>query len=238
MTNAALSLVDHSRRLQKAMTVDGYVEVQREAFKDDGLHDLITGLRVLLHHLEVVQAGWSRTSAIDSPSTATFTLTKAVVSRTLEDLSSGFGKEQLGRMRRCLDNLPEEIDLAGLFSDYGARARRFNSWLQARLAASPSEELADYDRCQHAITSRSVRMSWNAIIGNWLQNVKEPHVHRHLPRFLSASDLAQVYALPLNSPEQAAKVLELIDIYGAADNELREKVKILFARATGDGAPH
>lgn len=236
-TNAALSLVDHSRRLQNELKIGGYADMLKTSFKDDGLHDFITGLRVLLHHLEVVKAGWLRTSALNSPRTATFTLAKAHVSRTLEDLSSKFSKGQIVRIRACLANLPEEIDLAAIFTDYGTRSRRFNSWLQGEIVASPPKELADYDRCQLAIMRRSVRMTWNAVLGNWLQNVMTPHVHRHLPKFLDASELSKVYALPLNSPEQADKVLEIIDTYGAADDALRDKVRHLFSRATNEGAP-
>lgn len=61
-----------------------------ETFKEDGLHDLVTGLRVLLHHLEVVEAGWQRTRASNRLSTATFTLEKMRVMRTLGEFSDKF----------------------------------------------------------------------------------------------------------------------------------------------------
>lgn len=237
VTNAALSLVDHGRRLQKDLDVVGYNAMRLEAFKEDGLHDLVTGLRVLLHHLEVVKAGWQRTRSLGGPSTATFTLDKADVKRTLEEFSGSFSNGQLGRMRSCLEQLPDQIDLATLFSDYGDRCRRFNGWIKDRIASATPPELADYDRCQLERTRYSIRMNWSAVIGNWLQNVPTPHVHRHLPKYLDEAQLAQVYARPLNSPEQADKVLELMDTSGAADDAMRLKVRILFSRATGEGAP-
>lgn len=237
VTNAAHSLVDHGRRLRKGIDIAGYDEMRLKSFKEDGLHDLITGLRVLLHHLEVVEAGWLHTRASGRPSTATFTLTKAQVARTLDDFSGSFSNSQFSRMKSCLTNLPDKIDLALLFSDYGERCRRFNGWLKDRIAAEPPPELADYDRCQLEKTRYSIRMQWNAVLGNWLRSVPNPHVHRHLPKFLNEAQLAQVYALPLNSPEQADKVLELIDIHGAADDAMRRTVKIVFSRASDDGAP-
>ncbi|RVN46030.1 hypothetical protein [Sinorhizobium meliloti] len=235
--NAALSLVDHARRLQKAVELDGYDAMRLKTFNEDGLHDLVTGLRVLLHHLEVLEAGWQRTRATNRLSTATFTLEKMRLMRTLDEFSDKFSGGQLGRMRRYLEGLPDHIDLAILFSDYRERCRRFNDWLKDQLAAAPPPELADYDRCQLEKTRYSVRTQWNAVLGNWLQNVPNPHVHRHLPKYINEEQLAQVYALPLNSPEQADKVLDLMDDYGAADDAMRRTVRTLFSRASDDGAP-
>jgi hypothetical protein len=236
-TNAAMSLVDHSRRLQLSVALAGYDEEVRRCFGDDGLHDFIKALRVLLYHVQVVEAGWLRQNSIAEGKRATFTIGRSLILRTLEERANTFSAGQRGRIAAYLEGKGDHVDLSPVFTDYRDRSAAFNGWMSGQLGASLPAALADYDRCQLEKTRFSVRTQWSAVLGNWLSNVAAPHVHRHLPKFLDAGQLAQVYGLPLNSPEQAEKVLELMDRSGAADDDLRERVHTLFARATTDGAP-
>ena len=236
-TNAAMSLVDHSRRLQDAVGFEGYDAKVAECFGDDGLHDLVKALRVLLFHVQVVEAGWFTQTSVTEGKRATFTVSRALIMRALDERSDRFSGGQRGRIRGYLEDKGESVDLTPVFGAYRERSDAFNGWLRGRLETSLPASLADYDRCQLEKRRFSVRTQWNLVLGNWLSNVPNPHVHRHLPKFLDAAQLAQIYALPLNSREQADKVLALMDRDGAADDGLRERVHTLFVRATTDGAP-
>jgi hypothetical protein len=74
--NAAVSLVDHARRVIKLHSLPDYEARRLEAFGSDGLHEFVTALRVLLHHLHVVDAGWNISQSFSKGTkSATFVLT-------------------------------------------------------------------------------------------------------------------------------------------------------------------
>lgn len=235
-TNAAMSVIDHSRRLQDAAGFAGYKGKIAECFGDDGLHDLVKALRVLLYHVQVVEAGWQTTNRFGDGRSATFTMSRPLILRILDERASMFSTGQLDRIRAYLSDKTDSVDLAKVFTAYRARSSLFNGWLKAELD-NPPAALADYDRCQRERRRHGSRLNWNFVLSSWMNNNAHPHVHLHLPKYLSEAELAEVYALPINSEQQADKVLTLMDHDGIADNSFRATVRKLFARATTDGAP-
>ena len=47
--------MDHARRLNTRFEFPAFRDQILKCFKDDGLHDLVIALRILLHHLHVVK---------------------------------------------------------------------------------------------------------------------------------------------------------------------------------------
>ena len=100
--NAALSLVNHTRRLIKLNSLPAYNAKRGEAFGQDGLHEFVTGLRILLHHLHIVEAGWTISGGSrDRAPSATFMLDRAELQRLIEEHRDGFGAQH-----RLHDTLP------------------------------------------------------------------------------------------------------------------------------------
>jgi hypothetical protein len=230
--NAALSLVDHTRRLIKLNPFPAYNARRAEAFGDDGLHEFVTGLRILLHHLHIVEAGWTISGGSrDRAPSATFMLDRAELQRLVEGHRGGFGA-QYKPMKAYVDAQQKKIDIRTVFTAYQSRAEQFHQWITAELQSDALVELRDYDALNLRKKKADKRMSWNALLGNWLRNWKvPPNPHNHLHRFLTADELAEVNALSRNSKEQADRVIAFMDPEGAADDHIREQVYELFRRA-------
>ncbi|WP_298242045.1 hypothetical protein [uncultured Bradyrhizobium sp.] len=230
--NAALSLVEHARRVTKRHALPDYAAKRAEIFGNDGLHEFVTGLRILLHHLHMVEAGWTIIGASKTKSaSATFMLDRAELERLIEEHRDGF-KAQYKPMKSYVEAQPKKIDIRKVFAAYRARTEQFHAWMTAELDAPSLVALRDYDALYVRKKKADKRMSWNALLGNWLRNWEvPPNPHNHLHRFLTPGELSEVNALPRNSQVQADRVIAFLDPEGAADDRLREQVYELFRRA-------
>ena len=231
VANAAASLVDHARRLNSEFNFRGYSERLQECFGDDGLHDLVIGLRVLLHHLHIVKAGWSLSSNFATGTrTAHFQINRSELKRAIDQAGDRFRGPKYAPMRTLVDGWPEGIELVELFGEYRKRLEKFHDWLEAQIDAAPPDALQDYDRCVLEKNRRSTRTSWNALIGNWLNWERVPNIHEHLPDYLQSDQLEAVYRLRRNSKAQADLIIEYLDDFGAANGDFRERVYRLFEK--------
>lgn len=231
--NAAASLVDHSRRLQSRFQFADNEKQLSQSFGGDGLHKFVIGLRVLHHHLRIVQAGWlMHTSFSKNTKTATFTINKEALQRAISQHPERFGGEQGKPILAYLDAAPRLIDLREVFEEYGRRVRAFHAWIATQLASESLIALRDYDRVMQERRNFGSRIWWGALIGNWLHNWKvPPNPHDHLHKYLTAQQLEEVYALPRNSKEQVDLVIHYVDTDRAIDDKLREEVYELFRRS-------
>jgi len=229
--NAAASLVDHVRRLQSRVLIPAFAERLRSSFGDSGLHDLIIGLRVLLHHLHIVRAGWNiSTDYAAGTRTAGFSIDRAELERALDAAGDRFQGNQGEPIRRCIGSLPEKIDLRDLFESYRTCLDEFYGWFDVQIQTQAPPALLDYDRCMLEKKRSDTRMMWNALIGNWLQWRAVPDVHSRLPDYVTEEQLRAVNELPRNSREQVDLIVRFIDEDGAADDSIRAKIYQLFER--------
>lgn len=230
--NAALSLVDHARRVVKMHPMPGYADKRAEMFGIDGLHEFVTGLRILLHHLHIVEAGWTiMGGSREKPPSATFMLDCVELERLVEEHREGF-KAQYKPMKAYIETQQKKIDIRKVFSVYRERAEQFHHWMTAELDSESLVALRDYDALHLRKKKADKRSFWNGLLGNWLLNWKEPpNPHNHLHRFLTPEELAEVNALPRNSKAQADRVVAFMDPEGAADDHIRRQVHELFQRA-------
>ncbi|MCF8466216.1 MAG: hypothetical protein K9G33_02340 [Sneathiella sp.] len=229
VANAAASLVDHTRRLNSEFHFREYNGKLQECFGDDGLHDLVISLRVLLHHLHIVKAGWSiRSNFATGTRTAHFQIDRSELQRAIDQAGDRFQGKKYVPMLRLVDGWPEGINLIELFGEYQNRLEKFHSWLEAQINDAPPEALQDYDRCILEKNRRSTRMGWNVLIGNWLNWERVPNIHKHLPDYLQPEQLEAVYSRPRNSKEQVELIIEYLDDFGAVNEEFRESVYRLF----------
>lgn len=230
-TSAAASLVDHARRLNKMVELPEYEARKLACFGTDGLHDFVVGLRVLLHHLHVLEAAWSVTHDFsEGGATATFVMKKATVQRIISTFPERFGESHpiLGYVSAAGD----DIDLRATFLEYRARMARFHGWMTNQLASASLVALRDYDTLvQRKINSDQLAF-WKAMMANWLRSETPPDPHKHLPRFLTTHQLESVYELPLNSKKQVDLVISFLDRNNAIDEELRKQAYELFDRSS------
>ncbi|NVK20541.1 MAG: hypothetical protein HWE30_17755 [Methylocystaceae bacterium] len=231
-TNAAVSLVDHSRRVQKLVNFENFSDQLSLCFRTDGLHDFVIGLRILLHHLHIVKAGWYMQRNYEGEDQATFTLNKSELLRAISQHSNRFGGKKGEPLMNYIDAASETIDLKKVFEDYKERVVQFNTWLCEQLEAKRLVELRDYDHCMSEKKNQGTRTWWNFLLGNWLKNWKvPPNPHDHLHKYLTPEQLNDVYKLPRNSKEQVDLVIRYIDKDRAINDNLREMVYELFERS-------
>ena len=231
VTNAAASLVDHSRRLNSRFKFNNYDAQREKHFGNDGLHDLIIGLRVLLHHLHIVKAGWSLTSNHRTGiKGANFMITREVLERALVQYTKKLGAQKTQSIQNFISQFTTTIDLLKIFQEYQTRLYSFHNWLTKQIKDYPPEALKDYDRCILKKNRHATRIYWNALIGNWLNWKSVPDIHKYLPDYLAKEDLKNTYALPRNSKKQANFIIQCLDEYGAIDASLRQRIYSLFKR--------
>lgn len=236
--NAAHSLVDHStRRLQPLVNIPGYPTKRKECFGDDGLHEFVIGLRTVLHHLHMIQAGWRLENHFGKGEKAMFTLNRDQVRFTVEQSSDSFGKDALARIRAYLHASSEPIDLKTLFEEYQGRAAKFHAWYGEALASDSLIALRDCERCLQESKNFGACTSWKALLGNWLNWKEPPNPYDHLHRYLTAEQTAEVYRLPMQSEEQVDKVIEFVDTDHACDVGLRKMAYQLFRCAKPPAPP-
>ena len=77
----------------------------------------------------------------------------------------------------------------------------------------------------------AARVSWKAILGNWVRWDQPPNPYNYLDRYLNTEQLTEVYQLLKGSDTQVDKVIEFMDPDGACDDELRDLAYQLFRRA-------
>jgi hypothetical protein len=230
--NAAASLVDHARRVDKCRTLPDYEAQRLACFGTDGLHDFVIALRVMLHHLHIVESGWDMTTSFsEGTKTATFMISKATVKRVIAASPKRFVRNTDAAMLAYVEAAPESIDLRAMFLDYRTRMSRFHEWMKNELASDSLIALRDYDRIIKAKVTSDNRMFWKAMMGNWLNWKTPPNPHNHLARFLSSEQLEHVYALPRNSKAQVDLVIHFIDKENAVDGALRQQAYELFERS-------
>lgn len=232
-TNAVVSLVDHARRIAEKVMLPDYDSRRSECFGADGLHELVVSLRVLLHHLRVVEASWQLTSDYQSGTrTASFVLDKEVLGRIIAENKKGLTSAQRAGAKAYIAAQPSSIDLGQIFADYAARMDLFNNWLTSELQSESIVALRDYDSIIQEKALRDRRMMYHALLGNWLINwERPPDPHNHLNRYLTAEQLEVIYKLPRNSREQVNLVISYADHEGVVDDRLREEIYELFRRS-------
>lgn len=229
VANAAASLVDHARRLNAVFKIPEFKDQVNACFSDDGLHDLVIGLRVLLHHLHIVKTGWSLSSDFAGTRTAEFRIDCNELERAIKQ-SGNYDGPKYVPMRELIQSYESGINLLAFFNEYRARLECFYDWLGNMIDNQPPLALQDYDRCILEMNRRSVRMGWNALIGNWLNWERIPDIHKHLPNYLRPEQLVAVYKLRRNSKEQVDLIIEYFDEYGSMNQEFRGRIYRLFQR--------
>jgi len=235
--NAAHSLVDLSRRIQKIAKVTGYEDRLRHYFGDDGLHEFVITLRNMLHHLHALQPGYLWQTNFDDThqSSTSFVLQKLDTARAIAANKQSLTKEQLKGVTKYLGAAPDDIDIASVFEGYRTRAAAFHAWFNESLRAHAFTNVNDYERCMLEHKRFATRTWWNCLLGNWLNNWKTPpNPYNHLDKYLTPAQMDKVMLLPKGSTEQVDKIIAFVDVDGACTEQLRQQAYELFRRAPAD----
>ena len=210
-TQAALALVDHSRRISSKVTISGYKE-RTTAFADDPAHRFLQGLRVCLFHVFYISPNWEFRSNPTNGDKARFTISKKDLQR--------FG-EWSALAKEYLNTIGESLDLESFLRDYREKVRTFQSWFVTQLRHSNADSLANYLESRRTLHAIGAKTWWNLLLTQVvIQHGRD--AYDYLDRFLDPTELERVYALPFRSKQQGDLIIALVDEHGACDQALRE----------------
>ncbi|MDY0269996.1 hypothetical protein [Trichloromonas sp.] len=216
--SSAMTLVDQARTLSQKVTLPGYSDRVDRAFASNPEHRFIQELRVDVIHVTLHRPGWQLTSGWAGESTSKFMLWLNQLSRA---------SEYNLQARQFVRGHADGIDLGRLVADYAEKVRGFHDWLHEAVEVVVGDTIADYRRCTKRIKAVSSRSWWKIILQQVvISGKRDPYTY--LDQYLTDEELAEVNLLPHRSHRQVDRIIELVDEYGACDEDLRKVVHRAF----------
>lgn len=210
---SALALVDHSREVKKrASTTEKEYERQLKETFDEYEHRFVQSLRVCVSHIRMIEADWQRSYSASGKETQ-FLLRRDVLLQW-----DNWDKQA----RAFIDRHPDGIDVEKLFNNYRTRVENFHAWFHSEVARVSEPQLSEYREYERMLKRFGTRALWNVILEQVVIGRLDPFTY--LDRYLTKTELDEVLALPRKSQVQIDRIIEILDEYGACDEELRGKV--------------
>jgi hypothetical protein len=128
---------------------------------------------------------------------------------------------------------PEGIDVEILFKDYQAQVEDFHNWFHAEVQRASEPYLSEYREYERMLNRFDMRAWWSLS----LKQIGVGHgldAYKYLDRYLTKVELDEVLSLPMRSQKQVDRIIEILDEYGACDDELRKAAYGAFGVASQD----
>ena len=222
-----MTLVDQTRALSKKISVPGYDARVAETFSLNPQHRFIQELRVDVIHVTLHRPGWQLTYGAEKERTSRFMLWPKQLNRA---------GDYNAQARQYLQEHSNGIDLGGLIADYTRQVQDFHVWLSSAVDVAIGPTIADYRRCASRIKAVSARSQWNLVLTQVLiAGKRDPYPY--LDEYLTQCEYAEVMSMPLRSRQQVDRIIELVDEFGACDEELRNTVYKAFGVSDAQCSP-
>jgi hypothetical protein len=208
---AAMALVDHTRRFSRKVNIPGYWERVTDNFANNSTHRFLKGLRNHLAHVQIVDPLWHLSNSLEEGRKTRF-LFKPDQLLSYEDWDRP--------SREFLQAHPEGVDLEKCLDEYLAGVDAFQKWFIGKVEESVGEQIQEYLKYETWLKAVGARTWWNLILrqvvgGSGL----DPY--NYLDRYLTPSELEEVLRLPFRSKAQVDKIIEIVDEYGCCNEKLR-----------------
>jgi hypothetical protein len=209
--SCAMTLVDQSRAMSKKITIQSYDHQVSSTFSSNPLHGFIQELRNDLIHVALHQPNWNFTTTEDRIHTTHFMLYKNQLRRS----------NNWNRLARAyLSQHPKGIDLEVTIKSYQTQVNGFHGWLQAEIIKVAGSTIEDYLRCDKFLKMIGSRCWWRILLLQFIiQGKRDPY--KYLDKYLTQSEFEEIKQLPHKSKEQVDRIVEIIDEYGACNDELQ-----------------
>jgi hypothetical protein len=219
-TMAAMALVDHSRIFATDYPVGRYQEKVKENFSEDSLHRFIQLLRNFMTHVRIAKSNW--VVKWDKQGRSVFFIL------TAKNLNKWDGWDSPSKS--YIESNPEGINVEQLFNEYSNRIKLFHDWFRSQVWEKNSEDLREYFGCKRVYNAVNAGSMWNLLIRQAFPQ-KKINPYMYLDRYLSDNEIEEILSLPFRSKQQVDRIIELVDEYGACDEELRKAAYALFGVA-------
>lgn len=213
---SAMSVVGHSRKVSNHVEVAGYQERVNATFANNERHRFIQSFRNCLNHQRIIEADRKITWSAAGQRTEFLLNRDALLEYSEWDpLAKAF-----------MDRHPEGIDVEILFKDYRAHVEDFHNWFHAEVQRASEPHLSGYRQYERMLSRFDVRSWWNAILKQIVIGRIDPY--KYLNRYLTEFELNEVLLLPMRSQKQVDRIIQILDEYGACDEELRKTIYAAF----------
>lgn len=214
---AAMALVDHSRIFYGKYPVESYHEKVKEYFSENPLHRFVQNFRNYMTHVRIAKNNWVVNHDKQGRSVFFFL--------TQENLGKWDGWD--APSKAYIAENSDCVNVEELFNAYSTKVKLFHDWFRSQVWQKHSEELREFFDCKKTYNAVNVRCSWNLLIKQaFLPKKIDPYMF--LDRYLSSNEIAETLSLPFRSKLQVDRIIELVDEYGACDDDLRKSVYELF----------
>jgi hypothetical protein len=216
-TMAAMALVDHSRIFADKYPVELYHEKVKECFSEDTLHRFVQKFRNFMTHVRITKSNWVVKHDKQGKSVFFFL--------TQENLNKWDKWDSPSKSYIALN--PEGVNVEQLFDDYSGKVKLFHDWFRSQVWQKYSNDLREYFDCKRMYNAINDRSTWNLLIKQvFLLKKIDPYMY--LDRYLSNNEIEEILSLPFRSKRQVDLIIELVDEYGACDEEIRKAAYELF----------
>lgn len=220
--SAAFSVVEGGRRVRNRLCKAGidisseYKDQCKKIF-DEHEHAFVMQLRHTVTHVQIPDTGSSHTVGRDEEQVSV-----SFDSATLdvEDWTAG---------AKAYVALNKRVITKNLILSYQPKVNAFEKWLIKKVRREFEGEISDYIRCKSIIRKYGHRGSYKIISQLAKPGITDPY--DHLDRFLTDDQIERVMRLPMRSKEQVDEIILLADDCEAVDDDLRNALYELFAKA-------
>jgi len=215
---SAMALFAYSRIICDRLKLGEYRDRFSAEFDKSEEHQFIYHLRNCICHVSVIEVGWQcRISYITGERSTRFLLEPQLLFeyRKWDKLSRTFIKRH-----------PEGIDAKELFEKYRTRVDNFYEWVFTEITRLSEPNLSEYRQYERILNRFDVKSWWNVILKQQVIGKRDPYAY--LERYLTKAELDEVLALPMRSKEQVDRIIEIVDEYGACDDDLKATVYSAF----------
>ncbi len=212
-TSAAMALVDHARKFNQKYPYPEFEKERNERFGSSGIHEFIQKLRNYTSHWRMAEANWEiNVDFIKKVSNVTFIL------KGDELLNwNGWSDQAI----KYINSSGDKINIYEVFYKYNEIARKFYQWHKSKILETRSDILKIYFQYKKYLNQLQERTSWNLLVSH-IPEGKDPY--EYLGNYLTDDQIEEVFSLEYKSIEQVDRLIKILDLHGACDEELRAKI--------------
>ena len=209
--SCAMTLVDQSRTLSRKVEMSGYEERISTIFSENPRHRLIQELRNDLVHVTLHKPSWQLSTEQDHTHITQFVLNADQLKRS---------KKWHSLAKKYLQEHSNNIDLGTLIQEYRKQVNELQEWLQVAVIEVTSSTINDYLRCDKFLKAIGSRCGWRLLLSQVIiQGGRDPY--QYLDKYLTQLEVEEIQRLPNKSKEQVDRIIEIVDDYGACNEELQ-----------------
>ena len=221
--SAAGSFFWHSECFAKEYPADGLTQKRKECFENTGLNNFIRGLRNYVIHEKIVKANWRISWDANKKRDVKFVLDseELLKSGAWEPKKNKKSEEWKLKAKQFIEYNKDGINVYEIFHSYLKCANNYYSWHKAKVIAKYSTVLKRYFVYKRHLNKVEANTSWNMMISHLN---KDLDVFQYLDKYLTPQQLEDVLSYENGSKQQVDRLIEVIDVYKACDDELRLKI--------------